>query len=452
MAAPDISFSGLASGIDTQALISALLAVEQRPIQLMQSRRTNTQNQVSLFNQFNSLLETLQSKASSLGDEDTFLSLKTTLSDTGFFTATAGGTAQAASHEIAVNTLAQTGREVTTGYADTTTTTFGTGTIDITVGTTVTNVSIDSSNNTLQGIVGAINSSGAEVHASIIDDGTSSPYRLVIEGDDTGLANDISVAINLSGGTALTLDSGLSRDGQDSQIVVDGITIDRDSNEIEGAIQGVTLNLIQQTDPGATVRLDVSVDNDTIKSRIQSFVDAYNGVVDFLNQQSRYNETNKTSGPLAGDSTLRSVQRQVQGVIVGQRSDTSLTIQSLAALGVELDNDGKLSIDDTTLNDALASNLDEVSAMFTDATEGVANQLDDLIDQITDPLEGPIKTRKDALQSVIDNLDDSIQRAQDRLDTYETTLVNKFAAFETLMGRLNSQGSFLTSQLSLFGS
>ncbi|MEW6743069.1 MAG: flagellar filament capping protein FliD [Planctomycetota bacterium] len=442
-----ITFSGLASGLDTQALIAALVAVEQRPIQLMQSRRAAMQSRIDLFSRFSTLLETLQSKASGLSETDSFISLKTTLSETGYFTATATGTAQAASHEIQVKALALTGRNGTVGYADSDTTTFGTGTIDITVGTTTTQVAIDAENNTLQGIVTAINESGAAVHASIIDDGSATPYRLVIEGDDSGAANALSVTVNLSGGAALTLDAALDRAAQDAEIVADGITIKRSTNDIEGAIQGVTLNLIHETATGQSIRLDVAVDQDAIQSDIQSFVDAYNAVFDFINQQARYDETIKSSGPLAGDTTLRTIQMRLQNVIVSQLSDDSLPIRSLGALGVELDNNGRLSIDTDKLEEALAGDLEQVALLFTHELEGVGVRLDDLIEQFTDPLEGMIQTRKDALRDVVENLDDSIERAQDRLDIFEENLVKRFAAFETLIGRLNAQGSFLTTQL-----
>lgn len=444
MASP-ITFGGLASGLDTNAIVSALVAVEQRQVTLLQTQKSTAQSKSDLFTKLKGLLDTLKTKSDALSSQSSVVAFSAKPGTDGFFTASADGTASAANYEVEVTALAQSGRKVTVGYADQNATSLGTGTLKVTVGTTTTNIAIDAAHATLGGIRDAINAANIGAKASIINDGSGSPYRLSIEGKDTGAANTLSIdASGLTGGGAtISFDNALNRTAQDAVVKIDGVTIKRGTNTIQNAIKGVTLTLSDETT--SAVKLAVSVNDTQTHRNIQDFVDAYNAVVGFANDQAKYDTTAKKSGPLSGDTTLRSLGRQLGSIISGRIEDTTQAVQSLRDAGVQLDNSGKLSIDSTKLDKALDDHLASVVNLFSNASQGIAKRMSTAVDRYTDSLDGLLKARQDGFSTTIKSLSDQIDRAQAHVDDFQQQMIIKFASLEQSMARLNQQGASLSA-------
>ncbi|MFO0984888.1 MAG: flagellar filament capping protein FliD [Planctomycetota bacterium] len=442
--ASSITFGGLASGLDTNAIVSALVSVEQRSVTALTTRKSALQSKADLFTRLKGLLDTLKSKADTLASADKVVAFSTSVSSDGYFKASASGAASAGTYDVEVTKLAQTARLVTNGYADSGTTTLGTGTLKITIAGTEHSIAIDSAHATLSGLKSAINDAGLQVKANIINDGSTNPYRLSIEGKDSGAANTVSIdASGLTGGGAsLTFDGTLERVAQDASVKIDGITVARSTNTIADAIPGVTLTLTSKTT--SALKLSVSVDRDKTRKNIQDFVDAYNAVVGFKNDQSRYDTTAKKSGPLSGDTTLHSAARQLAAIISGQVGGDDTDVRSLAAAGVKLGSDGKLSIDSTKLDQALDTNLASVVKLFSNSTDGIAGKVSTAVDRYTDSIDGLIKARQDGLSSSIRDLEAQITKAQDHVDDFQQRMIQKFASLEQLMTRLNQQGASLS--------
>ncbi len=197
------------------------------------------------------------------------------------------------------------------GYASDTAQNFGTGTItisDTTGGQNPVSITIDSTNNSLQGIANAINSSGANVSASVINDGSGTPYRLAIIGKDT---NTYSINAGLTGGTYDTPTFDEKVKASQAVFQLDGIDMTRTTNTITDAIPGVTLTLQKPNDPSKTT---ITIGNDTtsVASKINDFVTSYNNVMNLINQDNSYDATTNTAGPLFGDSTIRTVLDTLQ--------------------------------------------------------------------------------------------------------------------------------------------
>jgi flagellar hook-associated protein 2 len=125
---------------------------------------------------------------------------------------------------------------------------------------------------------------------------------------------------------------------------------------------------------------------------------------------------------------------------------------TFSSIGVKSQNDGTLEFDSKKFQDAIGDNVDDVRALLTDATTGLAKKLLDVVERRTDPTGGVIHTREDALKDQISNLDKRIRDQQDALSRYEDALVARFAAYETIIGRLKAQGDSLTSLTGLFTS
>ncbi|HQT26558.1 MAG TPA: flagellar filament capping protein FliD, partial [Burkholderiales bacterium] len=325
-----------------------------------------------------------QSSVASLTSQSTFQNLTATPSDSTVLNASAGTGASVGNYSINVSALAQAQTLVASGQTGTTSS-IGTGTsttltfdFGTTSGTTFTQdptqgtktVTIDSSNNSLKGIMDAINAANIGVNASIVNDGSSAPYRLELT-SSSGANHSMEIAV--SGDS--TLHSLLSYSpsatgqsvtqtvaGQDASLSVNGLAISSPSNTVSSAISGVTLNLLKT----GAASLSVTNNASSVQSEVQSFVSAYNTLHGTLGSLINYDTTTQTGGPLTGDFTAMSVESKLSGILVSAVPGISshAGISTLAQLGISLNKDGTLSLNNATLQNAVSSHLSDVAAMF----------------------------------------------------------------------------------------
>ncbi|MCP4634279.1 MAG: flagellar filament capping protein FliD, partial [candidate division Zixibacteria bacterium] len=197
------SISGIASNLDTQAIVEAMLAYENNNGILIQARQQEITNKMSAWNSISAYLLSFKAKASILSRESAWHSKSLSNSDDSIFTATANTNATPGVYNISVNSLAAQQQLASQGFSSSTAA-IGTGTIVIQVGENAAEtITIDSTNNTLEGLRDAINDADAGVSASIINDGSSNnAYRLILTSEGTGLENSIDLTIDLADGTA----------------------------------------------------------------------------------------------------------------------------------------------------------------------------------------------------------------------------------------------------------
>jgi len=237
--------------------------------------------------------------------------------------------------------------------------------LTITAGSTTTRIDINSSNNTLEGIKTAINNSDAGVTASIINDGSS--YRLSITGTSTGADNKITIQDNITkggiGGQIALFSWSESQSASDASIELDGISISKSSNVVTDVIDGVTLNL-QSAGSGL---ITFASDTSKVKQNISNFVNAYNDVLSFIKDQFTYDSNKKTTGgPLFGNNTLMSIQQKLRGIVSNAVPGLSGSYTYLSQIGIRTGEDGKLSVNDSELSDALRDNYSQVTKLFTE--------------------------------------------------------------------------------------
>jgi len=450
-----ISFGGLASGLDTQAIISALLAVEQRPIAQMEQRVSTLKGSKSKFGDLEGMLDKLREKANSLRQTNSFVEYAAALDKEDFLLADASSSAAPGTYRIDVQQLAQNQVTTSTGYADKTSS-IGSGTLLFEVDGTIEAVTIDGANTSLEGIASAINSNqNLAVRAQVVDTGNASdPYQLVLTSEGEGA--DGAFTVSLDGGPVGNGLDGLVASltdtvaAQDAIVNIDGINYQRSSNTIGNAVQGVTLNLkAPSTTVGAgfpspdVSTLTISPDTEATATKIQEFVDAYNEIVDFVQETNVVSEEGEASSPLFGDATLRSIRSQLRQ-IVGNSVDTGNTAYSLfAQIGVESDRDGRLTFNRSEFDEALAEDADAVRNLFSDSSTGIAQRIYDQIDIYTDSVDGLLKIRKDGFDSLIKQTEDRIENAERRLEAYELQLTNRFASLESLLSGLQTQSASL---------
>ncbi len=231
-------------------------------------------------------------------------------------------------------------------------------------------VSINLGTQSLTNIKSAIDAAAPTGVTTTIESSTAAgvtKYQLKISGTNTFTdSNNVLEALGiLKGGLANSINAG-----QNASITVDGISMSRTTNTITDAIDGVTLNLINN-DAATTLTLSVARDIDAVKKSIQSFTTNYNEIVKLANEQFTYNADKKTAGVLSGDVTLTTVQSDLRSVLANSILGLSSTMQSLSQAGVSVDSKGLVGVDDTKLTSALQSDFNAVKRLFV--YEGTAS-------------------------------------------------------------------------------
>jgi flagellar hook-associated protein 2 len=467
MSSAGITFGGLASGLDTKAIIAALVAVERQPITLLENKKTALAKSKSMMGDFKALLDKLNDAGKALKATTDFLSMKATVAGTDFLSATASSSAAPGSYQITVNQLALAQVNSSAGVATRTTQITSNSSFDlaITVNGTAHYVTGIQANPTPEQLAAAINSaddtSDIGVRADVIDTGDpTNPVQLVLRSKTTGSQGAFTVAID-SGPTGGAMDafisglnSGVHTTAQDAHIDINGIAVTRSTNTITDAIAGVSLDLHSLTPANATppparsaTTLTISTDAEATSAKVKTFVDAYNAVVDYVTAQNVVDGQGKASSPLFGDSTLRSVRDTLRSTVGAVVSTGNLAYSMLAQTGITSDKEGKLTFNQSKFETALTTDEQAVSRLFTGAATGggIAGTLTSVLDSLTDSVAGVFKARNDGYDSIIKDTQRQIDSGNDRLTRYEQQLQQQYANLETLMSQLQGQGQSLGS-------
>lgn len=467
-----ISFGGLGSGLDTNAIIQALLQVERVPINALQSKKSAEQQKSSLIGTIEGYVNELRNKAKQLATLTDFLSVEAANPQENLATITADTTAAEGSHTLRVQQTLATDRWAFGGVADPTAD-LATGAASLSFGyegSLYTFNFSDPTQTSLDEVAAAINAGpNGGVKAEVLQTGPvggATSYQLVLTAGTGGQSHRIS-SISSSGlGLAISSGAGSSSNitvGNDAVAYIDGLRFQRESNDFSDVIDGVSIQALSE---GSEFTFTVSADKDAIKAKLKEFVDAYNEVVSFINSQNTYSEESGTGGPLFGDNILRSVKSTLSGSLFGQTAAQILNdpngFGTLTLVGIQSDSKGVLSINDATMSAKMDEDLQAFAELFVDSDgtsgpdTGLAQELADAIGRLTDGYTDPVggafykgifANRKDALTSTIDRIDDDIERRESRLETYEAQLVARFTALETVMAQLNAQQAYLSQNL-----
>lgn len=446
---PIATFSGLASGIDSGALITQLVQLERIPITRLEAKQQDIGSVQGRLRELQSRLESLQSAGEGLNARSEILGASASTSDEGRIGVSATGDAPKGSYSLTVTQLATAQRTYSDGYSDSVTAgLFGTGTVSIQVGADAAiDVAVDGTD-TLESVASKINSSGARVNAAVIFDGTN--YRLQVSGQDSGAANAVTFTET---GTTLGLDNPANElvAAADAVFEIDGLAMTRSTNQVADAIPGVTLDLFATTD---TTPVVVSVDRDTSNTleKVQTFVDEFNNVVRGINAESVFTGASRVGDSLSGDSMLRNLQSALSRTVIDPVAGLGAPGDRLAEFGVRLNNDGSLEVDEEELTAALASDPDLLVRFFEGDTaggiDGFIAKMDATVDAYANSADGLISSRLDGLDDEVVRIDVSIESMETRLTKFEENLRSKFTNLELVVSELNAQSAQLQSILS----
>lgn len=476
---PIQTIDGLASSLNTTEIIDAIIAAERRPAAFMEDQKVRKTLEISNFQALTAKLIALQTSMNTLNDKGTFSDATVTVSDRDILSASADSAIGAGTYSLNVLSLAQNHQIASQGFEDPTTTSFGTGTITLSVGdASPTIINIESGQNSLVGIKDAINNAKAGVTASIINDGTdSNSYRLLLTGRQTGADNTISYSSDLSGGytpdfentsfdnpeikrfastttSAVTLgatsaftgstnktytftvagagaqtvgtgnitidwtdgtntgsiivsqsdtevigpdglklsfaDGNLTagdtftvssfapllQQATDAQVSIGSslngaspIIISSETNTFEEIVPGMSIEVKSvTTEESGPVTITTGFNANGVIDKLQSFINAYNDVADFIDKQNEFNEDTEEAGILMGDITLQTIQARLSSLVSTPISGLDRSMNTLSAIGIRLNGDGKLNLESSTkLTAALEADYESVMDLFVDS-------------------------------------------------------------------------------------
>ena len=466
-----ITLTGMASGLDTDSIISQLMAIEQNKVTAVQKRQVAVTQHKTDLSTIKAKLDAVKTAAAELASATTWKPSQTVSSaDPTKVDITLLSGAGIGGHSIQVNKLASSAQH---GFTYTSSATAGKLTLyygSDPAATGASKVDIDvPANASASDVATAINANeGAPVYAAVVKDGTEE--RLVFSARKTGENSNFTVDTALMGaGSSLVEDTDYQRVGTtlNASYTLDDEATPRSSetNVIENAVPGVRLTLKGiSTSPVSVNTTQASVDTDAIAKKITALVDAYNAVVTSTRAEitEKRIPTASTSadlqkGQLFGDSGMTAMLGQLKSRMTQVVSGLGLT--GLADLGIGVPKatggassqdakDGKLTVDSDKLKAALAADYSKVRDLFAGkgATKGLSGLLSDYVATQTGT-NGSITGRMNSDDTTLKGFDDQITKLDERMDTEQKRLKAQFAAMETALNQSQTQQAWLTSQI-----
>jgi len=457
-----ITFQGLGSGLQVGEIVGAIVGAEKVPFESRMNQQAAIINaDISAVGSLRSALEKVQESIADLADVDKYQQ-RTTTGDDDFISISSTKDAAIGGYSINVDQLATSHKLMSSAIDETEA--VGEGTLTIASASNSFDISV-SDTATLSEIRDSINDSvdNDSVVATIINDGTND--RLVLTSKETGVANEITITVddigdgdntdNLTGLSRLAYDSGaaitnLSQidPAGDAQITIDGtVTVSSSTNEFKNVIDGIDITAKKAQEVGDDLsQVKVSEDNSNIKETLNKFVTAYNELIDLNENYSKVGDGN--SGVLSGDSLLRGVMSKIRNELSSNFDFGNDGETSLAQLGIETDRYGKLSIDDSKLNNAIDENIDNVQSFFigSDTKPGFAGKIDELLDFYTES-DGVIQGRLDSKEKQLSRIDEDRASFSRKMESLEARLFAQYNSMDLLVAGLNSTSSYLMQQL-----
>ena len=445
-----INITGLASGLNTNEIINALMAVERRPVAQLTNQQSALQAQQTQLKQIQSSLQQLSFSAADLASPALFeTSQAVTSSNPSQITALSTKGAGVGGYEVNVTQLANSAQRTFTFTSPVSADTLTIDGHEITV----------PAGASIQELVNAINSdSNATVYAAALEEG-----KVVLSNRTTGNTGAGFIALSDAGGT-LTEVAGKAKQGKDAEYTVDGVAGTSSSNTVKNAIAGVTLNLDGLTTVSGPVTINVGAPGasvSTITAQVESFVKLYNSAIGSIHTQlsTKPPEHPQTvgelgTGTLFGDSDLgnlvdnmrKAVYTSTEGLAPGMASLADIGVSTGTATGSAVPSqgavEGELKLDTTKLSEAIQTNPKGVEEMLQKWSQGFQK----LVNVDAEP-GGTLEARITGDSTSVAQLGAHITAMDEMLEVRQKSLQQQFVAMEAAMSQIQAQQSWLTGQI-----
>ncbi len=442
---------GFGSGIDTAALVADLAAASRAPkVARFETLSRANQAKVSTLAQARSDLDSFADSLESLSVGGTLRSQPVVSDEAALaVTARSGSLLGNFTGQLVVQTLARA-QSVYSNYVASNSAPVGQGNMTLTVGTTTYDITVDGTNDSIDGLASAINATGSGVTASVIND--AGQYRLVLKGQ-SGTTNAFQLTAAVDASAELqTFTSAAMTVGQtagDAKFTLDGVAYSRATNSITDVIPGLNM-VLKKADPLVAISVSATRPTETLKQTLADFVTVFNALKKDVEAARKTNN---------GSPSLRAFERQLNA-FVGQSLTSDTRIKSLSDVGISTTKDGTLLLNSAKLDAALRDYPDAVEALFnpprnatqTEITDpGISLALDKLRDAAVSK-NGPLDQVKVTLQREADTIDANRSKMEARELAYRTRLEKQFSGMDARIGALKATQSYLEQQIKLWNS
>ncbi|WP_275287427.1 flagellar filament capping protein FliD [Halomonas elongata] len=451
-----ISSLGIGSGMDLNGLLDQLKSAEREQLEPITAQQQSYEAKVSAYGKLQSALSSFQDAAAKLNGEELYQSLSSNVTGDSV-TATVSSEAQAGRYDVSVDELARAQSLASQGFAERDAE-LGAGSVTVEVGTgdaaQTLNLDIAQADSSLEGIRDAINAEGAGVTASIVNDGKDNPHRLVLTSDKTGTESTIQSVDFASDAGDAALDAKLSYSvadatmeqtvqAKDAALTVNGLDISSQSNQVEGAIQGVTLDIAETGDSTVGVELN----NRGLRDGVSGFVDAYNSLRGTIDSLTSFNAETGEAGELLGDSTLRGIESRLRDIIGGQVGGGEVNM--LSEVGIELEVEGTLTLDSDALDETIMDNRQALADLFagTESNDGLTDTLDAALESMLKE-GGSLESATSGVESRIEGLNERYTRMESSIDQTIDRYRSQFSQLDGMISNMNQTSTYLSQQFS----
>jgi flagellar hook-associated protein 2 len=369
-----VTIDGLVTGLDTQSIIDGLLKIQKQQVDRFTLRKDDVQQKKTAFNGVETRLLSLQLDISKLSrtQSNSLTRQKVSVNDETAISGSATDSAASGVYRFTVNSRAAAHQVASQGFSDADSE-ITTGTFDLRLGNgDVSSITVDESNNTVAGLANAINAAKSGVTANVIKDssGSATPWKLVLTSSKSGTENSISLTNNLaaSSGDAVRPEIDFITPVQaaaDAEITfgsgAGAISTTSATDRFSDVIRGVSFDLLNPT-IGQEVAITVERDTSTAVQDVQAFVDSFNEVVDFIDDQSSYVPSTNEGGPLLGNRSVQTIKQKLYSTILAVVPGVPSSINRLSSIGITVTDKGRLELDSTRLKSILDGQVEGVSA------------------------------------------------------------------------------------------
>jgi flagellar hook-associated protein 2 len=434
----NVNQSNAGTGIDVTSVVDQIIYAEQAPERIWQMQQLALAAQASSLNALSSAVTALKEKVLALTDLSGAFSAQTAASSLpNLVTASAQSGAAVGVHTLVIDHLATVSSYYTDPVASSSTT-LAHGTFTLSVGQGSNDIVIDDTNDTLDKLAAYINSHDYGVQASVLDDANGA--RLALVSKTSGSAGDLNVSAN---GTGLVFQKSVK--GVNAGFTLDGVPLSSGTNTVTSVLPGVTLNLLG-AGPATPVTLTIAHDTTRITEAVNDFVTAYNSVIGSINSQFKASDKG-SAGPLASNSSLRSLENSLLSD-VSYAVDGNGGMVNLASLGVNMNNDGTLTVDSDKLNAALSDHFTEVQNLFQSVSaDGFGKHFSSDLSSLTSPTSGLLTLNLNENTSNLKILTDQVSDFEDRLVFRRQFLINQYSQVDAMLRQYPLLIQQITSQL-----
>ena len=452
-----VSSLGAGSSILTQDVLDQLRAADEAKFVAPVDRRLETEKDKSAaFDVVDAYMDNVYESLKSLTEYGVFESRTATSSNTDALGVTALESSDVQDFTLEIEILAtkEIEQSGTFGARDANIST-GTGKLELAVGSDSFTFDYDTTT-TLEDLKELINKeAGDSVNATIVQvaDGD---FRLLLSAANTGEGQEISLTDVVGEGE--TLNSALTTGMTNVQPAVDasfkfnGVSITRSSNEVDDLLSGVTLTL-NEAEVGKLINVSVKQNSEHIEERITNFVDKYNSAMLQLDTDTKSSEEASERGVFSGDSTIKGMKSS----LVNMLSIVGGNAGKIEEFGLELDDDGRLSLDTVKLNEKLSADPTSVQAFFVggDFTkeDGSSIKVDGVFVEMEEEIAkfskygNVLDQFKDSIKTRYDSLEEQRVKAVERLDSSYAIQAKRFAAYDLIINQFNTASDMFSQMI-----